>query len=365
MDPVRIGVIGVGGMGGSHARGLAKGLVPGGVLAAVCDTDAKVMKAFADAEHFTDAQAMYRSGAIDAVLIATPHYAHTPLTIAAFNAGLHVLCEKPMAVHKSDCEKMLRAYREELVFSIMFQQRLSPVMQKMKEMVAGGELGRITRVNWIITDWFRTDAYYARGGWRGTWAGEGGGVLLNQCPHNLDLFQWICGMPSRVQAFVGMGKWHRKIEVEDEVTAYLEFPDGATGVFVTSTGEAPGTNRFEICGEHGQLVAEGGRLRFRRNRVSSLKTLRTSKEVFCKPEAWDIELPLSGGDTGHTGIMCNFVNAIRDGAALIAPGLEGGNQVELGNAMIYSGVTGKPVDLPMSGAAYARLLKKLIANGAG
>jgi predicted dehydrogenase len=270
-----------------------------------------------------------------------------------------------MAVHKLDCETMIAACRPNLHFGIMFQQRLSPVMRKLKDLVGSGELGRITRVNWIITNWFRSDRYYAGGGWRGTWAGEGGGVLMNQCPHNLDLLQWICGMPVRVHAHVGFGKWHKDIEVEDEVTAYLEYANGATGVFITTTAEAPGVNRFEICGENGQLVAENGELRYRRNRVSALEFLRTTKEAFSSPEVWDIRVPLDGTNAGHDGITQNFVDAILKGVPLVAPGAEGIRQVELGSAMLQSGITGKTVELPLDGRAFKRMLQRLIRESKG
>jgi predicted dehydrogenase len=244
----------------------------------------------------------------------------------------------------------------------MFNQRTVPHHIKIKELLDRKELGKITRVNWIITDWFRTEHYYASGGWRATWAGEGGGVLLNQCPHQLDLLQWFCGMPSKIQANCAFGKYH-KIEVEDEVTAYLEYPNGATGVFITSTGEAPGTNRLEITGTQGKLVFEKGKLNFTRNEVPFDKHCKASKKSFEIPDKWEIDVPpKKGREGGHRGILANFINAISKGEKLIAPAIEGINSVEIGNAMLLSSLSDKAVTLPMNGNAFEKELKKLVTN---
>jgi predicted dehydrogenase len=241
----------------------------------------------------------------------------------------------------------------------MFNQRTDPRYLKLRAMVRGGKLGKIRRINWIITDWFRPEAYYRHAGWRATWAGEGGGVLLNQCPHNLDLFQWIFGMPAKVRGFCQFGRYHH-IEVEDDVTAYFEYADGTTAVFIASTGEAPGTNRLEVMGDGGRLVLEGGRLEFLRNEVSAAVFSRQSKEKFKAPPLRRIEVPLPPG-TGeqHLGILKNFVRAIRRGEKLIAPAGEGLHSVELANAIILSALENRTVDLPLSAPRYARLLASL------
>ncbi|MFN3685171.1 MAG: Gfo/Idh/MocA family protein, partial [Fimbriimonadaceae bacterium] len=242
---VRLGIIGIGNMGSHHVRSMPQ--VRRCRLTAVCDVVPSKMDWIDGVDKFVDSRELIRSGLVDAVLVATPHYDHTTIGIDALDNGLHLLTEKPISVHKADCVRLIAAHKRNpnLKFAAMFNQRTDPHYQRIRRIVRGGELGEIQRTSWIITDWFRSEAYYASGGWRATWAGEGGGVLLNQCPHNLDLFQWICGVPTRVDAKCSFGKYHR-IEVEDEVTAYLEYANGATGVFVTSTGEAPGTNRLEI-----------------------------------------------------------------------------------------------------------------------
>jgi len=364
MKEVRLAVVGVGGMGSHHARYIREGRIKRARLSAVCDVDPSKMEAFAEVKRFTSSEKLIRSGEVDAVLIATPHYFHTTIGIDAFNNGIHVLSEKPISVHKADCERLIAARRKnrKLVFAAMFNQRTDPHYIKVRKLVTDGELGELQRVNWIITEWFRTDAYYRSGGWRATWRGEGGGVLLNQCPHNLDLLQWIAGMPSRLRAFCAFGKYH-DIEVEDDVTAYLEYPNGATGVFVTTTGEAPGTNRLEIVGTRGKLVYEEGKLSFVRNEVACDEFCRTCTEPFARPEVWRVEIPVAAQTTQpHEELTQNFVDAILEGAPLIAPAEEGIYSVELANAMLYSAWTDATLTLPLDGAAYERLLQERIAT---
>ncbi len=360
---VRLALIGVGNIGNLHLMNIQQ--LDKVELAAVCDIRPERAQAASQTYHcpaYTDFRALLDDRICDAVLIATPHYDHTTIGIAALEAGYHVLVEKPISVHKADCERLVAAHRDKsLVFAAMFQMRTDPHYQKIKQLVDQGELGRFLRINWIITDWFRTEAYYASGGWRATWGGEGGGVLLNQCPHNLDLLQWICGMPTRVRGFCGIGKRHN-IEVEDEVTAYLEYPDGCTGVFITSTGEAPGTNRFEIAGDRGKLVLEDGVLTFTRNEIPATEFLRTSKASFAKPEVEVITFSIEGMGGLHAEILENFADAILEGKELIAPAEEGIHSVELANAMLYSSLLGRPVELPLDGQAFEQELKKLIQS---
>jgi predicted dehydrogenase len=360
---VRLAVIGVGNIGNLHLMNIQQ--LDKVELAAVCDIRPERAQAAAatwGCPAYTGSQTLLDDRVCDAVLIATPHYAHTTIGIAALEAGYHVLVEKPISVHKADCERLIAAHKDkDLVFAAMFQQRTDPHYKKIKQLVEDGELGRLLRISWIITDWFRPDAYYASGGWRATWAGEGGGVLLNQCPHNLDLLQWICGMPIKVRGFCGIGKWH-DIEVEDEVTAYMEYLDDCTAIFVTSTGEAPGTNRFEIAGDRGKLVFEGGTLTFVRNQIPATEFMRTSKASFAKPDVETMTIPIEGTGGQHAEILENFADAILEGKELIAPAEEGIHSVELANAMLYSSLIGQTVKVPLDGAAFERELKKLIES---
>ena len=363
LTEVRIGVIGVGNMGTSHISNIERGLIKRARLTAICDIVPSKMDRYGDKYlKFTDSRALIRSGEVDAVMVETPHYDHTTIGIDALTQGIHTLVEKPISVHKADCERLIAAHKDrKVVFSAMFNQRTDPHYIKLREIIQSGQLGEITRVNWIITTWFRPQAYYDGGGWRATWKGEGGGVLLNQCPHQLDLMQWLFGMPKKVRAFVGIGKYH-DIEVDDMVTAYLEYPNGATGVFVTTTGEAPGTNRLEVCGDRGRIVVEDGKITWTRNTVGQKEFLRTAQSMFGTPETWKIEIPANGNGPQHVGILQNFVDAILDGTPLIAPAEEGINSVELGTSMLFSSFKDRTVELPLDGKAYERMLKDLIKN---
>jgi len=364
MDKVRIGVVGIGNIGNLHLGNIER--QPKVQLTAVCDiVPEKAVAAAAKygVKAYFDADALLADHIVDAIIIGTPHYFHTTIGISALESGHHVLVEKPISVHKADCERLIAAHEAhpELVFAAMFNQRTDPYYQKIKEIVESGELGQLYRVTWIITNWFRTQSYYDSGGWRATWKGEGGGVLLNQCPHNLDLLQWICGMPSRVTGFCNIGKRHN-IEVEDEVTAFLEYPGGCTGLFVTSTGEAPGTNRLEIAGDRGKLVYEEGDIQFIRNEIPASEFLRTSKESFARPPASLVPVPVEGHGGQHAEVLENFADAIMTGAPLIAPAEEGIRSVELANAMLFSTLQGRPMDLPLDGVAFEAELQRLIAG---
>lgn len=363
MEKVRVGIIGMGNMGKYHADYLLKGEVKRAELVAVCSPSPEKLASYQPLAIHSDGEALIRSGEIDAVIVATPHYQHTSLGMAALDAGVHLMVEKPISAHKADAERLIAKSkeREDVVFAGMFQLRTEPRYAKIRKLIQDGDLGEIVRISWIITDWYRTEAYYSSGGWRATWKGEGGGVLLNQCLHQLDALQWLCGMPSKVRSFVQLGRFHN-IEVEDNVTAYFEYDNGASGVFISSTGEAPGANRFEIAGTRGKIVLEDDQIRFTRNEVCMQEHSRTSKIGFMKPEVWNVEIPFANAAAPHATLMQNFVNAILDKEPLIAPGQDGLASVELANVMLYSGLIDQTVALPMDSAAFERKLNELIAN---
>ncbi len=359
---VRIGIVGIGNMGTGHAKLFLENKVPGATLAAICDINPDKMKSFTDVPKYTDSDTMLREAKLDAVVVATPHYGHTTIGIAALKAGLHVLVEKPISVHKADAQRLIDTKRtKKQVFAAMFNQRTDPRYRWLKQHIENGDFGRINRINWIITDWFRSQAYYDHGDWRATWEGEGGGVLLNQCPHQLDLMQWLFGMPVAVRAFCQRGRFH-DIEVEDDVTAYLEYANGANGVFITTTGEAPGTNRLEVAAENGRIVVEGNTITVIRNLVPTSQFCKTSEKPFSCPENITETVTFKNGGEQHLGIFKNFVATIKGEAELISPAVEGINSVELANAMILSGQLEKTIALPMSAAAYEKNLKSLIRN---
>ena len=363
MKTVRFGLIGLGNIGQHHFGYLTAGKVSRAELVAVSDAVPAKLDRYMPLKTFTDGEELIHSGLVDAVIIATTHYQHTTLGIAALKQGLHVMVEKPISAHKADAERLIATHKRhpKQVFAGMFQLRAEPRYLKVQKLLQSGDLGEVVRMSWIMTDWFRTEAYYASGGWRATWKGEGGGVLLNQCLHNLDAMQWLLGMPARVRGFCQLGRFHH-IEVEDNVSAYLEYPNGATGTFVSSTGETPGTNRFEIVGTRGKVVLERDRISFTRNEADMIQFSQSAKLGFAKPEVWNIEIPFENAPNPHASLMQNFVNAILDGEPLIAPGEEGIHSVELANVILYSSLIDQTVELPMDSAAYEKKLNELIAG---
>jgi predicted dehydrogenase len=367
VNEVRIGIIGIGNMGSSHAQLLQKGVISGGVLTAVCDINPARLQ-WAEEKlgdsvlRFGAVEALLESPAVDAVVIATPHYDHSVLAILCLQHNLHVLIEKPAGVYTKQVRAMNAvAAKTDRVFGIMYNQRTNPLYQKLRTLIIQGELGDIKRTNWIITNWYRSQSYYDSGGWRATWAGEGGGVLLNQDPHQLDLWQWTCGMPKRVRAFMAFGKYHN-IEVEDDVTAYVEYENGATGIFVTTTGETPGTNRFEVTGDRGKIIIEDEKMTFWRLVVPERQFNREYQGGFGEPECWKCEIPINDTATGHQGILENWVQAIQNGTPLLAPGIDGINGLTLSNAMHLSAWTDRRVELPFDEDLFYAKLQERIAR---
>ncbi|MDO4357335.1 MAG: Gfo/Idh/MocA family oxidoreductase [Clostridia bacterium] len=362
MEQVRLGIIGIGNMGTTHSLNWKEGKVPEIALTAVADVNPARLdwaeQNLPGVARFDDAEQLMESGLVDAVLVATPHYLHPPMVISALEHGLHVISEKPAGVYTKAVREMNEAAeKSDKTFAIMFNQRTNCVYRKMKEIIDSGELGQIRRTNWIITNWYRSQSYYDSGSWRATWDGEGGGVLLNQCPHNLDLWQWLCGMPVKVHAFTHNGKWH-DIEVEDDVTAYVEYENGATGVFITSTGDAPGTNRLEVTMDGGKLVCDGSTLKLERLSQDINEFSATYKGGFGMPEVTEIEVETDGENLQHVGVLRAFAAHILRGEPLTAEGREGINGLTLSNAMHLSGWLGRAVTLPLDEDLFLEELNK-------
>lgn len=363
MKEVRYGIIGVGNQGSYYAKLITSGEIENAVLTALCDiNDAKIQNAKQnygeEIAYFSDYKSMLQSGKCDAVLVETPHYFHPEMVIESLNAGCHVICDKPAGVYTKQVKQMNEVAKKcNLKFAMMFNQRTNCVYRKMREIVATGGIGELQRVNWIITDWFRTQAYYNSGSWRATWEGEGGGVLINQCPHQIDLVQWVVGeMPKTVRGFCKYGRWH-DIEVEDDVTAYFEYENGATGVFITTTGEAPGTNRFEISGTKGKLLCEGANLTWYKNSEDSYQFSQTTDKGFAAPKMEIIKVETDGKNPQHAGILNNFTKAILGEEDLFVAGTEGIFGVELMNAIELSGWNnGEEIILPVDEDRYFKEL---------
>jgi predicted dehydrogenase len=359
MRKIRMGIVGLGIMGRRYYTMLRA--LAGVEVTALCVRHLDTIDDLPGAK-FADYRELFASRQIDAVIIATPHYSHPQVAIEALHHGIHVLVDKPLAVHVADGRRMLAAHCDKaLRFGVMFQERSRPLYVTIKAMIQGGVLGEIRRVHWIVTDWFRSQAYYQSSSWRATWKGEGGGLLINQCPHNLDLLQWFVGLPVRVTAHIALGKYH-SIEVEDEVNAFLEYHSGATGVFIASTGEAPGTNRLEIAGEKGKLVLEQGKLTLFENAIETSVFSRTTPDLFARPPYQAREIAVDGAGEGHAGVLKNFRDAILDGVPLLAPAEEALASLELGNAMLLSGLLQRPVDMPLDAECMERELLRLASG---
>lgn len=364
---VRMGIIGIGNMGSGHVKSFIEGEVSDDVvLTAVADLRKSrrewakeyFRKNCTDIVVFDDDVSLIESGLCDAVMVEIPHYDHPAVSIRALEHGLHVLCEKPAGVYAKQVRQMNEAAKKSgCVFALMFNMRTGAVYKKMRELVCSGELGEIKRVNWILTDWYRSQIYYDSGDWRGTWDGEGGGVLVNQCPHNLDLLQWICGMPVRLRSFCHEGKWHN-IEVEDDVTVYMEFPNGATSVFVTSTGDLPGTDRFEILLTKGKLVCEKGKLECYRLKEDERVTMFTTQDGFYRDSGEYERIETEPGKNARVEVIDAFAGNILRGTPLVADGQEGINEVNLANAIHLSSWLKQEVSIPVDEDIFLQELSK-------
>ena len=370
MEKVRFGMIGLGNQGSQYAVNFFdKGLVENGVLTAVCDINPAKIQAIKEKIRpdgivfFDDYQKMLDSGLIDAALVEVPHYFHPEIVTECLKRDIHVICEKPAGVYTRQVREMNEAAgKSKALFTMMFNQRTNSLYQKMREIIASGGIGKLQRFTWIVTNWYRTQSYYESGGWRATWAGEGGGVLINQCPHQLDLLQWVLGaMPVSVRAVCEYGKWH-DIEVEDDVTAFLRFESGATGVFITTTGETPGTNRFEVSGTGGKLLCENDCIKYYKNRCDSIEFSLTSDKGFATPGCDLVLDEPRGANPQHLGIINNFANAVLGLEPLFIDGREGIRGVELMNAIELSGwKSGAEVTLPVDEEEYLDYLNRFRA----
>ena len=357
---VKIGVIGYGNIGSMHVRNFESGVFSNVQLTAVFDIDPEKIKKAENLygnklKYFTKEEDFFGSHEFDAVLVATPHYAHPVLAEKALDNGYHVLVEKPIGVYTKAVRRLYKkAAESDKIFGVVFNQRTNPLYQKVKDLVSSGELGTLKRINWIITDWYRTQAYYNSGTWRATWGGEGGGVLINQCPHQLDLFQWIFGMPKRVRGFAYFGK-NRNIEVEDEVTAYFEYENGATGVFISSVSEVPGSNRLEITGDKGKVIIENSQIEFYRLRESEIEYNKNLKVQgfdktgnFIMPEYWKCEVSVEKSDESqHVLVIKDWIDTIINGTPLLAPGTDAINELMISNAVYLSTFIDNWVEFPI------------------
>ncbi|RCW74896.1 Gfo/Idh/MocA family protein [Saliterribacillus persicus] len=378
MEKVRLGIIGLGQQGSTYANFIKEGRIPNMELGAICDTDTEKKKVseenYPNVPFYDDYKTMLESGKVDAIITCVPHYLHPEMGIEALSKDIHALLEKPAGVYTKQVQEIneYAKTKPELTYAIMFNQRTNELYRKVKEIIDNGEIGAIRRTNWIITTWWRPQAYYDQGSWRATWDGEGGGVLVNQAPHQIDLMQWICGMPKKVYTKAQYG-YQRDIPVEDDVTTVFDYGNGATGVFITCTHDVMGTDRFEILGDKGKIVVDDSkkvtikRLHKAENEMSNSLSWQETMNLFkgkgpgaiYEEEVLEFE-SVWGGQ--HASVLENFAANIIDGTELIAPGSDGINGVTLANAMHLSSWLGKEVDLPLDEDLYLEELNKLRAQ---
>jgi len=365
----RIGMIGVGKMGSYHMGNIIDGKIKNAKVTAVCDIDEENLYREKDrlgenVKYFKKATDLIHSGLVDGIIVATPHYDHPGISKEALEAGLHVFCEKPAGVYTKDVRKTNEvAEKSGKAFQVNFVMRNLNAFKKIKEIIVSGELGEIKRFVWIITDWYRTQAYFNSGGWRATWAGEGGGTLLNQNPHQLDLMQWLFGMPERVRGFCYFGK-NRDIEVEDEATTYMEYKNGAVGIYMTSVGEFPGTNRLEVAGDKGKIVFENEKITFYKLAVGE-KQFNQETKTTAGPipmEVAEVEYEPNTIDECQAAMVNNWVEAATTGAELVASGTEGINSLSVSNAAYLSTWNDDWVNIPFDEDEFLTKLKEKINN---
>ena len=363
MDKVRFVIVGAGVMGKVHAKNMKT--AENSQLVAICDVNREAGEALAreyGVKYFDKYEDCFESGEVEAAIVATPHYFHPPIAVAAMERGIHVLCEKPLAVTVSEADRMAEeATKSGVRYGVMFQRRTHPAFRKARELIDSGALGEIWRTMMVETEWFRPQAYYNSGGWRGTWAGEGGGVLMNQAPHSLDIFTWLTGLPAKVDGRVAT--LHHDIEVEDTASAMLTYANGGSGYFTTSTWEYPGESMIRVIGSEGVLQINGRKqMRMGKSTPGALEFSRTSQEMFGTPKVEWTEIKTEEAPWGSAVVAENFAQSVRDGRELTAPGVDGGRSLELANAIVLSSYKGKPVTLPIDREEYDKLLRKLVKS---
>ncbi|WAJ71279.1 Gfo/Idh/MocA family protein [Catenovulum adriaticum] len=361
MKEIRLGIIGLGNIAQQHINNIIQGEVANCKITAVASRNKTPLADEIGAQHFSHYSELMDSGLVDAVLIATPTLSHFEMSEYALKRHLHVMLEKPIGLSSYEGEQLLKLVPQGCQFALMLNQRTDPTYAKIKQTVDSGVLGKIQRTHWTMTNWFRPDIYFNVSDWRATWKGEGGGLLVNQCIHNLDIFQWVCGLPSQITAFSEFGKYH-PIEVEDEVTAYLRYDNQATGVFIGSTGEAPGVNRFDIIGDKGSLHFDSGKLIQKLNNQSTSEFCHTTTDMFGMPEVAETDISTTEKVNQHAIIMNNFIDAINQGTPLIAPADAGLASLDIANAILLSSWQQQSINLPLDRIAYQQELEQKISQ---
>lgn len=369
---IRVAVIGIGRMGSIHARNLKIGNIKGAVLAAVCDIldlpIEKFKRKYKNVPSYKDYKEMIEKESIDAVIVATQHYFHGNIVKYCMEKGKHVLCEKPLSVTAEEAISVIEESKRypNLIKAIMWNQRTNPIHKRARDLIKSGAIGNIIRINYIVTDWYRSQAYYNQGGWRACLWGEGGGTLINQCVHQLDLLQWIVGLPINVEA--KMFTIGRNITVENDVIALFGYKDDVYCQFSASTHELRGTNRLEISCDKGRIVIENRKMKVYTYQKPESEVNRSTKSgygfVKRKTNRYNYNLKFAFRlvrDFGEqASIIRNFINTIRKKETLISPLEDGLSAVEMVNAVYLSAWEEKTYAIPIDSKYYSKVLEKKI-----
>lgn len=364
---IRIGIAGIGFIAEEYIKLFTQGQIQGAEIRALSSRNYSHMEEIRakyrlDAALFTDYDAMLSSGKIDMVMICTPHYFHPGMAVKAIEQGIHTMIEKPVGVYPEELDELAKCVKShpETLSGVLYCRRTNPVFAKIKQLLADGTLGKLKRVTWIVTDMYRTQAYFDIAGWRGTYSGEGGGLLMNQVSHHIDLLVWLCGLPEAMQANCYTAR-ERNIEVENEVSITMEYPGNAVGQFIASTRECPGSNRLELSGSRGQIILDN-------EKDLTLRILETDETQFnattnipfafipYKEEVFHFDMMYN--PVLQAKIVNNFIASLTDGTPVTCPVEEAVRSQQFIQGAYLSSWQDKKLTLPVDGSAFTAELKK-------
>lgn len=369
MEKIRMAVIGIGIMGKKYAKMIREGMISGMRLGAVCcrsQENIQWAKAQLGEEIpvFENTKQLFESSDLfDACLIVTPHKLHPEMIMQALDAGKHVFCDKPIGISMKQCQGIREKLDQSgLVFAMMFHQRMYPKYERIHTLLENGTLGQIRRIMVENSRYYRTWYYHKSGSWRSSWKGEGGGALLNQGQHLLDIWQWLFGMPDSLYAMIPYGKYN-DFSVDDEATILMKYPDKKTAVLILTTGEGTWTERMEIAGSKGTLILEDNHLTlhlYDQDLDDYKKTAACSSREEFKEKVLEEVFPED--QEPYEEMLTDFAQAVLKKRPVRVNGLEGLNSLELTNAAYLSAWTGETVALPLDAERYERELEKRITD---
>lgn len=369
MKKIRIGIIGFGKHGSHYVRRyLETDICKEVELTAIAENNSVRLdwakKHLENVAFFDDAIKMLDSGLIDACQIVVPHPDHYFYIKECFKRGIHVLCEKPLCVYADEARSIIEEHQKhysDLVFGVMLNQRQNPLFRKLKELLDNKTYGTILRADWTITNWYRNQVYFDESYWHATWIGEAGGLMMNQAIHQLDLWQWLFGLPDRVYAKLGYGKGH-DIETDDEASIFFEYNDGVVGTFTASTNDFSGSNCLKIRTDQALLIIENKKITVKEIKRESASAMHNYQLMYEKPALIETEIKIEGTDPKHEGVVNEFTSAIINKTPLETDGAQGLNSIILANAIYLSSFLNKEIEIPCDEKLYREEFSKRIAN---